>query len=157
MQDGMSRPGSGDSLEKFLAFQREVNRLFRRIFEESAGRSQDGDAVATRANVSEQEGEIVVELETPGIPRENLTLWASRDLLVVEGDKPTEKHPGRVRFHHLERDYGRFRRVLEIPSPVDGRGIRAVYDAGLLTIRMPMIEDRRGERHRVPIHGPEDK
>ena len=58
---------------------------------------------------------------------------------------------GAVRFHALERESGRFRRILEIPCPVDTRGIRAKYEAGLLTITLPKIEDRRGERRKVPI------
>lgn len=141
-----------DSLEKFLTFQREVNRLFRRIFEEgSVPRGMDGDGVALRANVAERESELVVEVETPGVPREALTLEVSRDLIVVEGERSRRKETGSIRFHALERESGRFRRILEIPCPVDTRGIRARYDAGLLTITLPKIEDRRGERRRVPI------
>lgn len=148
------RPAPGDTLEKFLAFQREVNRLFRRIFEEgSAGRSLDGDTVATRANVCERDGRILVELETPGVPRDNLALWVSRDLIVLEGEKPRTRPDAAkpLRFHCMERDFGRFRRVLEIPCPVDTRKLVARYEAGVLTIELPKIEDRRGERRRVAI------
>lgn len=148
------RSAPGDTLEKFLAFQREVNRLFRRIFEEgSAGRPLDGDTVATRANVSERDGRLVVELETPGVPRENLALWVSRDLIVLEGEKPRSRPDAAkpLRFHCMERDFGRFRRILEIPCPVDTRSIEARYEAGVLTIELPKIEDRRGERRRVAI------
>ncbi len=153
----MSAPPSGDSLEKFLAFQREVNRLFRRIFEEgSGGRSFDGDGVIARANVSEGVDRLVVEIETPGVPRDALSLWVSRGLIVVEGEKPAAISGERVRFHCMERDVGRFRRVLEIPCPVDTAGIRARYAAGILTITLPKIEDRRGERRKVPIEEPRD-
>ena len=141
-----------DSLEKFLTFQREVNRLFRRIFEEgSVPRGMDGDGVALRANVAERDAELVVEVETPGVPRDALTLEVSRDLIVIEGERSRRKETGSVRFHALERESGRFRRILEIPCPVDTGGIRARYEAGLLTITLPKIEDRRGERRRVPI------
>lgn len=141
-----------DELEKFLTFQREVNRLFRRIFEEgSSPRPMDGDGLAARANVAELDGELVVEIETPGVPRESLSLEVSRDLIVVEGERARRAETGSVRFHALERETGRFRRILEIPCPVDTRGIRARYDAGLLTITLPKIEDRRGERRKVPI------
>lgn len=152
MQRGV--PGDDDSLEKFLTFQREVNRLFRRIFEEgSSPRPFDGDGAAARANVAEHDDELVVEVETPGVSRESLTLEVSRDLIVVEGNRPRRRgnSEGSVRFHALERESGRFRRILEIPCPVDTRGIRARYDAGLLTIKLPKIEDRRGERRKVPI------
>lgn len=153
MQTGV--PGDDDSLEKFLTFQREVNRLFRRIFEEgSSPRPFDGDGAAARANVAEHDDQLVVEIETPGVSHDSLTLEVSRDLIVVEGDRTRRRgasDAGAVRFHALERESGRFRRILEIPCPVDTRGIRARYEAGLLTITLPKIEDRRGERRKVPI------
>jgi HSP20 family protein len=153
-------PAQHDSLEKFLTFQREVNRLFRRIFEEgTAGRSLPGEAVQARANVSEAGNELRVEVETPGTPADRLSLWVSRDLIVVEGEKPARSRAvpgaardGRVTYHCMERDFGAFRRVLEIPCPVDTNGIRATYGEGLLTIVLPKIEDRRGERRKVEIH-----
>ena len=150
----MASPSSPDTLEKFLAFQREVNRLFRRIFEEdSAPRSTPGESVATRADVSEKNGELHVEVETPGTPFESLNLWVSRDLIVVEGEKSGEALPRdeKITYHCMERDFGPFRRVLEIPCPVDANAIRASYRAGVLSVVLPKIEDRRGEKRRVPI------
>jgi HSP20 family protein len=146
-------PGADDALEKFLTFQREVNRLFRRIFEEgSSPKHREGEGTVARANVAERDGDLVVEVETPGVPAGSLVLEVSRDLIVIEGERPARaKGGGPVRFHALERETGRFRRVLEIPCPVDTRNIRARYHAGVLTIRLPKIEDRRGERRRVPI------
>jgi HSP20 family protein len=143
-----------DTLEKFLAFQREVNRLFRRMFEEGSGSTSAlGESLATPANVMEIGGELHVEVETAGCPWENLSLWVSRDLIVVEGDKPADSGPrdDKVTYHCMERDFGPFRRVLEIPCPVDANAIRATYRSGLLTVILPRIEDRRGERRRVPI------
>src|SRR5579859_379868 len=147
---GEERVGD-DSLEKFLTFQREVNRLFRRIFEEgSQGEDLEGDALSPKADVNEGEHELTVEIETPGSRPSDLTLWVSRDLIVLEGEKP---HPARpaARFHCLERDFGKFRRVLEIPCPVDTRRVTARYRAGLLTVKLPKIEDQRGERRKVAI------
>ena len=150
-------PGTDDALEKFLTFQREVNRLFRRIFEEgSSPRPLEGDSGA-RANVAEREHDLLVEVETPGVPRESLTLEVSRDLIVVEGNRPSRPGAGAVRFHALEREGGRFRRVLEIPCAVDTAGIKARYDAGVLTVVLPKIEDRRGERRRIQIEAPKRK
>jgi HSP20 family protein len=141
-----------DTLEKFLAFQREVNRLFRRMFEEG-GQSPMGESLSTPANVMEIGDELHVEVETAGCPWENLSLWVSRDLIVVEGDKPADggTKDDKVTYHCMERDFGPFRRVLEIPCPVDSNAIRATYRGGVLTVILPRIEDRRGDRRRVPI------
>lgn len=145
----------GDSLAKFLTFQREVNRLFRRIFEEGSSKADAGDGPDARADVAERDDELVVEVEIPGARRDSLALEVSRDLIVVEGEKPTPRPDaaaGSLRYHMMERGFGRFRRVIEIPVAVDTGSIRARYAAGLLTIRLPKIAlDRRGERRRVRI------
>lgn len=157
----MGEGSSGsDSLEKFLTFQREVNRLFRRIFEEGSAQADAGDGPDARADVSERDDELVVEVELPAARRESLSLEVSRDLIVVEGDKPTPRPDPeqRLRFHAMERSFGRFRRVIEIPVAVDTGSIRARYSAGLLTIVLPKIAlDRRGERRRVAIESADDE
>ncbi len=142
-----------DDVERFFALRREVNRLLRRIFEEgTGGREEDGVGPLARADVAEEERALTIQVETPGLPANALALWVSRDLVIVEGDKPRPERPAGARVHSLERDWGRFRRVLEIPCAVDTTGVRAEYHRGLLTVTLPKIEkDRRGERVKVPI------
>lgn len=145
-----------DDVERFFALRREVNRLLRRIFEEGTGtRNEDGVGPQARADVSEASGALTIQVETPGISANDLSLWVSRDLVIVEGDKPRSARPSGARVLSLERDWGRFRRVLEIPCAVDTTGVRAAYARGVLTVTLPKIEkDRRGERVKVPIRKP---
>lgn len=145
-----------DSTERLLAFQREVNRLFRRFFEESprdvpplGALTSDGPEV--RVDVFERDQTLYVQVEVPGVPRDALQLSVSRDLMVVEGTKPAEER-GKVQYHCMERDAGPFRQVIEIPTPINAGELEAVYRAGVLHISAPLIvEDRRGVRREVQI------
>src|SRR5688500_9899430 len=91
-----------DDVERFFALRREVNRLLRRIFEEGTGtRNEDGVGPQTRADVSEDSGALTIQVETPGISAAALPLWVSRDLVIVEGDKPRSARPSGARVLSL--------------------------------------------------------
>jgi HSP20 family molecular chaperone IbpA len=51
----------------------------------------------------------------------------------------------------MERTYGRFRRIIEIPGAGDTGSIQAHLAEGVLRIQLPKIEDRRGQRRKVAI------
>lgn len=89
--------------------------------------------------------------ELPGIEKEDVELYVSRDLLMIEGKKKSPYSGNKLRFLNLERDFGEFKREVGIPKPVDGRYIDASMENGLLHVVMPKISDRRGQRKRVPI------
>ena len=76
-----------DSTERLLAFQREVNRVFRRFFEEARkDRGKQvltaGDAFDIPVDVYDRGDQLVVEVEAAGVPKEALRLTVSRDLIV---------------------------------------------------------------------------
>lgn len=147
-----------DTTERLLAFQREVNRLFRRFFEEAPKRAPvlAGEAPDIRVDVYERNKSLVVQVEVPGVPKDALQLSVSRDLMVVEGTKPAE-HRGKVQYHCMERDFGQFRKVIEVPAPINASELTAVYEGGVLTIKAPLIvEDRRGARRQIEIEDGEE-
>jgi HSP20 family protein len=51
----------------------------------------------------------------------------------------------------MERNFGGFRRVVELPSAVDTNNIQASFKHGILVITLPKIEDRRGQCIKVEI------
>ncbi len=70
----------------------------------------------------------------------------------VEGKKKKAAVNGEAKFHCLERNFGKFRRIIEIPKAGDTRNIKGEYVQGILRVRLPKIEDRRGQKRKVPIN-----
>jgi HSP20 family protein len=102
-------------------------------------------------DIFETDAEILIEVELPGVTQEEIELSVLRDVLVIEGAKP-RREGGQGREHIcMERSYGRFRRIIEIPGAGDTRSIQAHLAEGVLRIRLPKIEDRRGQRRKVAI------
>jgi HSP20 family protein len=141
-----------ESLEKLLYFRREMDRIFREFFDPSREEAlSEGGNVDVLLDVFETEGEIIIEMELPGLSPDDLELSVLSDILIIEGNKPKSSAKGGVNYQCMERSFGKFRRIVEIPGAGDTRNIKGEYDRGLLRVRLPKIEERRGHRRKVPI------
>jgi len=89
---------------------------------------------AVRTDIDESDEYFVVSMEVPGLGPEDLTLTIEGDRLVVEGEKSREQSNKSSRFEHVERHYGRFRRVIALPPSFAAGQPSAVLDKGVLTI-----------------------
>ena len=102
-------------------------------------------------DIVECPNEIRIIIEVPGVPKENLELYLTGNALVIEGMKHEKPMSRRLNYLCLERYFGPFKRVIEVPIAINSQKIRAVYTEGVLEIFMPKIEDRRGTRKRIEI------
>lgn len=141
-----------ESLEKLLYFRREMDRIFREFFDPSREEAlTEGGSVEVPLDVFETESEIIIEAELPGLSREDLELSVLSDILIIEGKKSGKPTGRGVNYQCMERSFGKFRRIVEIPGTGDTQKIRGEYDRGLLRVRLPKIKERRGHRRKVPI------
>ena len=144
-------PFSEESLQRLLVLRKEIDRIFRDFFEPREEGKSAPIASRVVCDVFEREGEFIIEAELPGVSKEDLELSVLRDILIVEGRKPKTEDDENMNYHCMERSFGAFRRIVEIPGTGDTRNMRARFADGLLTVRLPKIPDRRGQRRKVPI------
>jgi len=141
-----------ESLEKLLYFRREIDRIFKAFFDPRRKEAVSGGGhVDLILDVFETSEEIVMEIDLPGLAREDIELSVLRDVIIIEGKKKKAAVTGEVKFHCLERNFGRFRRIVEIPRAGDTSNIRGEYVQGVLRVSLPKIEDRRGQKRKVPV------
>jgi len=119
-------------------FQREMNQLFDdfmglapfRGFEERRGYSP-------RVDVVEDEKQITVSAELPGMDEKNVNLTLSHHVLTISGEKQEEHERKDKNCYYLERSFGSFQRSISLPCPVDADNVEASYKNGVLTIELP--------------------
>ena len=102
-------------------------------------------------DVFETAAELVVEAELPGMDPSQIGVSAGEGLIVIEGIKAEESGPGRVNFLCMERSFGPFRRAVLAGRAVDVSRASATYREGVLQVRVPKIEERRGRRRVIPV------
>lgn len=76
---------------------------------------------------------IVVEI--PGVTQTSISVVQSGRTVVITGLRALQLEPGA--HPHLEADYGRFHRLVELPSAIVPAGRDVTYAHGLLTIHLP--------------------
>jgi HSP20 family protein len=88
-------------------------------------------------NVWDDEENIHLEAELPGITRENLEITvADGNQLALQGQRePAET--GKTTWHRQERGFGSFRRTLTLPVLVDSDRIEARFERGVLHVKLP--------------------
>ena len=136
-----------------MYFQREVNKLFKTFFSNDPGlaSAKMESLFPLPIDNYDEDDLICFDIEIPGVDPEHLTLHVSSDVLIVEGTKKEAKRSGQTNFICMERTFGKFRRVMEIPITVNMGKVKADYKNGMLHVTINKISDRRGERRQIPI------
>ena len=108
------------------------------------------------ADVSVTDEQVTVVMDVPGLTASELDIELLGDQLTVRGERayPGGDDEGR-RWQHLERGFGRFERVLQVPQGLDPDAVVASLTDGVLTLVIPMPEARKP--HRIAILGPEEQ
>jgi HSP20 family protein len=87
--------------------------------------------------MAETAAAIIVEVELPGMERSDVRIEVEGDVLRISGERHTTVQHQERQYSRIERSYGRFERQLPLPASVDRDGIRAQFQAGILTITLP--------------------
>jgi HSP20 family protein len=88
-------------------------------------------------DVKENEKEIVVKADLPGIDDKDIHLTFHDGVLTLRGEKKSERADERDNYHIMERSYGSFQRSIRLPETVDEDKVDARFDKGVLTVTLP--------------------
>ncbi len=82
-----------------------------------------------------------LELEMPGMDRDDIVVDIDGGILSVSGERKEPADSDGTRVIRTERCYGSFCRSFSLSNQIDGDGIEAHMDKGMLTLRLPFRED----------------
>ncbi|MFO7735110.1 MAG: Hsp20/alpha crystallin family protein [bacterium] len=88
---------------------------------------------------------LVVEIELPGLTKDEITIDAVGETLEIYGRKDTVKSRYRECVT-LERENGVFRKTIRTGMPVDMSKSSAILEDGLLRITLPVVKEKRRKR-----------
>lgn len=137
-----------DPLQDLLDLQERMNRLF----DDTLSRERLDDSALVHgawvpiADVFETPESYVVEIELPGLGREDVEIHAHGDELVVRGERRPSPGGRPEAFHRLERRYGPFARGFHFGEEVDPDRITAEFGDGLLRLVVPKWRTREVTR-----------
>jgi len=134
------------------SFHREMNRLFDealRTFDMPRSTGAISRTNWPRLETSENEQEIRLVVDVPGIAEKDLELSITNGVLTVRGERKSEvKEQERG---YSERFYGCFERQIELPQGILENQCNATFDNGVLTVHLPKSAEAKSNTKRVPI------
>src|SRR6266542_4277341 len=109
-------------------------------------------AWAPPVDLCETDEAIFIQAEMPGVNPDQIKLGLTNTRLKIWGEKKRRAHRNRVVSHLCsERSYGRFSRIVPLRWSISVRNTTAELTNGILLIRMPKVEDRRGTEIIIPV------
>jgi len=98
------------------------------------------------ADVFDDDDQVVVRIEAPGLRREDFNIELQGDTLTVWGEKRSDREVQRGHYRVMQCAYGRFRRDVALPVAVKADKTQATYRDGVLRIALPKADEARARR-----------
>lgn len=125
----------------------DIARLFDTI-DQAAGRDPHpaGPLHTPPLDVLETSATVDVIVDLPGVEPSSLRVVFKHDALLLAGEKTPPEGLCRdgAAFHLVERNFGRFARIVRFDTAIDTARATATLAAGVLRISVPRIVERRG-------------
>jgi len=115
---------------------RELDRLTQQVFGTAAR------PAAMPMDAWQEAGEFVVAFDLPGVNVDSLDLNVERNVLTVRAERKDPAQPN-VELVAAERPRGVFSRQLILGDTLNTDNIKASYDQGVLTLRIPVAEQAK--------------
>ena len=119
-----------------------LDRLFDTLFREPFGALDWGTRAvgwSPAIDVVEDEKEVTVRAELPGIDPKELDISVVANELVLRGEKKESSETKEKGVYHSETRYGSFQRTIALPEGVDSEHVEAKYTNGVLTLHIPKV------------------
>jgi HSP20 family protein len=141
-----------DPFREYVSLQDRVNRLFR----EAQGGEGREEALTTSTfappvDVYEDEHNITLKIEVPGIDEKDIDVRIENNTLSVHGERKFEKEEKEENYRRVERQYGSFTRTFTLPTTVDSEKVEANYDKGVLKVHLAKKSEAKPKQIKVNV------
>ncbi|HLJ90710.1 MAG TPA: Hsp20/alpha crystallin family protein [Candidatus Angelobacter sp.] len=100
-------------------------------------------------DVYEDEHNIVLQVETPGMDEKDIDIRLDNNVLTISGERKLKNEEKKDNFHRIEREYGRFTRSFTLPGSVDPERITAEAENGILKITIAKSEKFKSRQIKI--------
>ena len=140
-----------------VSLQDRMNRLFDESFRTArtgTGNADDwalGGSWAPAVDIYEQDGNIVMKAELPGVDPKAVDIRLENNTLTLRGERKLDKEVKEDSYHRVERAYGAFSRSFTLPTVVDQGSIKAEYRDGVLKLTLPKREEAKPRQIQINV------
>jgi HSP20 family protein len=92
-------------------------------------------------NITDNQNEYIVSLAAPGCKKDDFKIDLEGNMLTISSEKEESKEEKEARYTRKEYNYSSFSRSFTLPEEINREKIDAVYEDGLLKLRLPRKEE----------------
>jgi HSP20 family protein len=140
-----------DPFREFTTVQDRLNRLFRESYGDGREDALTNSTFAPPVDVYEDEHNITLKIEVPGIDEKDIDVQIENNTLTVHGERRLEKEEKDHTQRRVERQYGSFTRSFTLPNTVDAEQVQAHYDKGILKIQLAKKAEAKPKQIKVNV------
>jgi HSP20 family protein len=98
-----------------------------------------------RMDIYETDGEVVAEVELPGVDPKNIDVEVKDNVLRVEAKAEEKKEVKEKGYYRKEMGTRYFKRAVSLPTEVVGEKAEAEYTDGVLKVTVPKVKPTKKE------------
>ena len=141
-----------DPFREFTTVQDRLNRLFRESYgPEGREEALANTSFAPPVDVYEDEHNITLKIEVPGIEEKDIDVRIENNTLTVHGERKFEKEEKEENYRRVERQYGSFTRSFTLPTTVDPEQVQANYEKGVLKVKLAKKAEAKPKQIKVQV------
>src|ERR1700730_5040444 len=143
-----------DPYRELNTLQDRMNRLFNAsVSNEGRDESLATSGFAPAVDVYEDEHNVTLKIEVPGIDEKDIDVRVANNILTVHGERKIEKEEKEENYRRIERQYGSFSRTFTLPNTVDTESASANYDKGVLKVTLAKKAEAKPKQIKVNVGG----
>ena len=131
--------------------QRSMNRLFETLSTNNGQGKVDRHAFVPAAELQETSEAIHLSLEAPGMKAEDMDIQVTADTVSISGERKEETVSEDKGMKRTEFRYGRFQRIIPLPTRVQNTNVHADYKDGILKLVLPKAEEEKNKIVKVTL------
>jgi len=101
---------------------------------------RDFDFRMPKVDMVDNEEEVLVRAELPGVDKKDLDVNISGRMLTIKGETKREEKEQKGEYYRSEISRGSFSRTLQLPAEVDEKTVKASFMNGMLEVHLPKTQ-----------------
>lgn len=123
---------------------KEIREIENRLFGNRSAAEAEGSAAMFAPKVNTREGEFAyhVDVDLPGVKKEDIKVDIKENVLTVSGERHSKAEVREKDYYRVESNFGSFARSFTLPDNVDVENIEAKSENGVLEVVIPKLAEK---------------
>ncbi|MBC3758897.1 Hsp20/alpha crystallin family protein [Hyunsoonleella sp. SJ7] len=102
-----------------------------------------------KVNIMETNDDYFIELAVPGFKKDDFNIDLDNEVLSISTEHKEETETSEGNYTRKEFGYSSFKRTFSLPEYIDESKIKATYEEGILTVKLPKREEAKPKPSRT--------